>query len=91
MQGSGSDYQATLSTGGGPLQVTGIAGPGGATPDKPVGRVVFARARRGADPTEVVADSQDFGDLGRDEVRRQAVIVALELLMPGDGKAAAAP
>jgi len=85
-QGALAKSHADLS-----VSITGIAGPGGATPDKPVGRVVFARARRGADPTEVVADSQDFGDLGRDEVRRQAVIVALELLMPGDGKAAAAP
>lgn len=73
------------------VSITGIAGPGGATADKPVGRVVFARARRGADPTEVVADKRDFGDLGRDEVRRQAVIVALELLMPGEGATVAAP
>ena len=73
------------------VSITGIAGPGGATPDKPVGRVVFARARRGADPTEVVADSRDFGDVGREEVRLQAVIVALELLVPGEPAAAGVP
>jgi len=70
------------------VAITGIAGPGGGSKEKPVGTVLFARARRGADPKEVVADRKDFGDLGRDEVRRQAVICALELLMPvgeGDG------
>ena len=50
---------------------------------KPVGTVVFARARRGADPDEVVADLKEFGDLGRGGVRLQAALCALELLMPG--------
>lgn len=70
------------------VAITGVAGPGGGSKEKPVGTVLFARARRGADPKEVVADRKDFGDLGRDEIRRQAVICALELLMPvgtGDG------
>lgn len=64
------------------VSITGIAGPGGATPGKPVGMVVFARAVRGEDPETVVADTRQFGDLGRSEVRRQAVLVALELLRP---------
>lgn len=64
------------------VAITGVAGPGGGSSEKPVGTVLFARARRGADAKEVVADRKDFGDLGRDEVRRQAVICALELLMP---------
>jgi nicotinamide-nucleotide amidase len=64
------------------VAITGIAGPGGGTDKKPVGTVVFARARRGADPREIVADQKDFGDLGRSEIRRQAVRCALELLMP---------
>ena len=64
------------------VAITGIAGPGGGSAKKPVGTVVFARARRGADPKEVVADQKDFGDLGRSEIRRQAVRCALELLMP---------
>jgi nicotinamide-nucleotide amidase len=64
------------------VSITGIAGPGGATPGKPVGMVVFARAVRGEDPESVVADTRLFGDLGRSEVRRQAALVALELLRP---------
>jgi nicotinamide-nucleotide amidase len=65
------------------VAITGIAGPGGGSPRKPVGTVVFARARRGADPKEIVADVKQFGDLGRGGVRLQAALCALELLMPG--------
>ena len=64
------------------VAVTGIAGPGGGTEKKPVGTVIFARARRGADPEEIVADTRHFGDLGRGGVRLQAALCALELLMP---------
>jgi nicotinamide-nucleotide amidase len=64
------------------VAVTGIAGPGGGSEKKPVGTVVFARARRGADPKEIVADTRHFGDLGRGGVRLQAALCALELLMP---------
>lgn len=64
------------------VAVTGIAGPGGGTEKKPVGTVVFARAVRGHDPEAMVADIRHFGDLGRSEIRRQAALVALELLMP---------
>ena len=67
------------------VAITGIAGPGGGSEKKPVGTVVFARARRGADPDEVVADLKQFGDLGRGGVRLQAALCALELLMPGAG------
>jgi nicotinamide-nucleotide amidase len=65
------------------VAVTGVAGPEGGTAHKPVGTVVFARARRGADPKEIVADRRDFGDLGRGGVRLQAALCALDLLMPG--------
>ncbi|WP_310497494.1 CinA family protein [Sandarakinorhabdus sp.] len=64
------------------VAVTGVAGPGGGSASKPVGMVVFARAQRGADPEVVVADTRQFGDLGRSEIRRQAALVALALLMP---------
>ena len=62
--------------------ITGIAGPDGGSERKPVGTVVFARARRGADPKEIVADKKNFGDLGRGGVRLQAALCALELLLP---------
>ena len=64
------------------VAITGIAGPGGGSAKKPVGTVVFARAERGADPAEVVADRRDFGDLGRGGIRLQAALCALDLLMP---------
>lgn len=63
------------------VAVSGVAGPGGGTPNKPVGTVVFARAVRGADG-EPEGELKSFGDLGRAEVRRQATLVALELLLP---------
>lgn len=65
------------------VAITGIAGPDGGSARKPVGTVVFARARRGAEPKEVVADVKQFGDIGRGGVRLQAALCALELLMPG--------
>ena len=64
------------------VAVTGIAGPGGGSDRKPVGTVIFARARRGADPKEILADTRNFGDLGRGGIRLQAALCALELLMP---------
>jgi nicotinamide-nucleotide amidase len=64
------------------VAITGVAGPGGGSERKPVGTVIFARARRGADPKEIVADTKSFGDLGRGGVRLQAVLCALELLVP---------
>lgn len=65
------------------VAITGIAGPGGGSAEKPVGTVVFSRAMRGAEFDEAHADMKQFGDLGRAGVRLQAALVALELLRPG--------
>jgi nicotinamide-nucleotide amidase len=64
------------------MSITGVAGPGGGTPKKPVGTVVFARAVKGADPNDVHAIRREFGDRGRGGVRLQAALCALELLLP---------
>ncbi len=76
--------QGALSRSGADVAVaiTGIAGPAGGSEKKPVGTVVFARADRKADPHDMVADTRDFGDLGRGGVRLQAALCALELLLP---------
>jgi nicotinamide-nucleotide amidase len=64
------------------VAITGIAGPDGGSAKKPVGTVVFARADRHSDSRDVVADTKDFGNLGRGGIRLQAALCALELLLP---------
>jgi nicotinamide-nucleotide amidase len=59
------------------VAVTGIAGPGGATPGKPVGLVFIAIASHRA---ETVVKRCEFGDLGREGVRMETVREALKLL-----------
>jgi nicotinamide-nucleotide amidase len=59
------------------VAVTGVAGPGGGTPDKPVGTVCFAWARRGG---QVDAATHRFpGD--RAAVRAATVATALQGLL----------
>lgn len=64
------------------VAITGIAGPQGGTPGKPVGTVVFALAERDADPAKIVADQKHFDEKTRAGVRLQAALCALELLIP---------
>lgn len=64
------------------VAITGIAGPDGGSEMKPVGTVVFARAIKGANPEDVIADTRQFGAIGRGPIRLQAALVALNLLMP---------
>jgi nicotinamide-nucleotide amidase len=59
------------------VSITGIAGPGGGSTEKPVGLVHFACATN-ASTRHLV---RNFGDLGRGEVRATAVGVALQLVL----------
>lgn len=59
------------------VAITGIAGPGGATPGKPVGLVHIAAAARDG---RIVHRECRFGGIGRSNVREQSVIEALKLL-----------
>jgi nicotinamide-nucleotide amidase len=66
------------------VSITGIAGPDGGSEMKPVGTVVFARAEKGNDSENVVADLRRFPDEGRAMIRLQAALCALELLLPDE-------
>ena len=68
------------------VAVTGIAGPGGGTAEKPVGLVHFAAAKalsREGDIVDFAAihHEERFGDIGRAEVRAKSVEIALRLLL----------
>ena len=60
------------------VSVTGVAGPGGGSPQKPVGLVWLATAMRGG-PTR--ATKRRFGDVGRATVRLEATRAGLRLLL----------
>lgn len=59
------------------IAVTGIAGPSGGSADKPVGLVWFGLATKAGLHSEV----RQFGDIGREAVRRETVRVALEIIL----------
>lgn len=63
------------------VAISGVAGPSGGSDLKPVGTVVFARACRGIEG-EPEGELKLFSDLNRAEVRHQATLCALELLLP---------
>jgi len=62
------------------VSITGVAGPGGGTVDKPVGRVCFGFARRGLDGLVICTATRDF-DGDRARVRRESVQYALTKLL----------
>ncbi|GJM02054.1 MAG: competence damage-inducible protein A [Rhodomicrobium sp.] len=64
------------------LSITGIAGPGGGSTDKPVGLVFIGAAMPGA----VQAKRYEFGDAGRDIVRRETLLAALRFGLECLGK-----
>jgi nicotinamide-nucleotide amidase len=60
------------------VAITGIAGPGGAVPGKPVGLVHFAVAARDG---RITHRECRFGAIGRSAVRQRSVVEALRMLM----------
>ncbi|MGB8291618.1 MAG: nicotinamide-nucleotide amidohydrolase family protein, partial [Rhizobium ruizarguesonis] len=59
------------------VAVTGIAGPGGGSAEKPVGLVhVAAKSRAGA----LIHRKMHYGDIGRSEVRLATIRTALEMV-----------
>jgi nicotinamide-nucleotide amidase len=59
------------------VSVTGIAGPDGGTPEKPVGLVHFAAAGRSG---QLIHAEKRFGNIGRANVRQQSVLQAFRML-----------
>jgi nicotinamide-nucleotide amidase len=56
------------------LSVTGIAGPTGGSVEKPVGMVCFGLSHGG----QTLTRTQQFGNIGRDQVRERSVVYALQ-------------
>jgi nicotinamide-nucleotide amidase len=59
------------------LSVTGVAGPGGGTPQKPIGLVHIVVAHRDG---KVLHRECRYGPIGRGEVRRLSALATLALM-----------
>ena len=59
------------------VAVTGIAGPGGGSDDRPIGLVHIAAVHRSGD---IVHQKNLFGDIGRSAIRHASLIKALDLV-----------
>ncbi len=71
-QGALENSNATIC-----VSVTGIAGPGGGSEEKPVGLVFVAVAG----PLGLFVEELRYGELGRDEVRAETAQAAMEMLV----------
>jgi nicotinamide-nucleotide amidase len=60
------------------VSITGIAGPGGGTPEKPVGLVHFAIAASRSG--KLIHHEHRYGDVGRAQVRQASVLRVLGML-----------
>lgn len=59
------------------IAITGIAGPGGGTPMKPVGTVHIACARENR---AILHEMYSFGDLGRSRIREETLVASLQMI-----------
>ena len=59
------------------VSITGIAGPTGAAPGKPIGLVHFGAASRSG---RLIHRERRYGDVGRSEVRRKSAFEAIAML-----------
>ncbi len=71
-QGALANSQADVA-----VSVTGVAGPGGGSAEKPVGLVHFGAALKGG---QIVHLERRFGDIGRSPIRLASVKAALSLI-----------
>jgi nicotinamide-nucleotide amidase len=62
------------------VSITGVAGPGGGSAEKPVGLVFIGSGRKAGDGLEISVERCEFGDAGRNVVRERTVAEALDLL-----------
>jgi nicotinamide-nucleotide amidase len=62
------------------VAVSGVAGPDGGTPEKPVGTVWFCAAARAGTAADIIAEEQHF-DGDREFVRSRSVLHALRLIL----------
>lgn len=72
--GALKNSEATIS-----IAITGIAGPTGGTPEKPVGLVYFGFSRKKHASTISITESQQFNG-SRHQIRKNAVLYALQSL-----------
>jgi nicotinamide-nucleotide amidase len=63
------------------VAVTGVAGPGGGSAEKPVGLVFIAAVG----PAGLTVSEQRFGPLSRDAIREATIMVALTMLRAAAG------
>ncbi len=76
---AGKMVEGALSSSGADIAVavTGVAGPGGGSEEKPIGLVYLACAENGK-PAKI--KECRFGNIGRLAIRRQTTVTALEML-----------
>jgi len=63
------------------VSITGVAGPGGGSAEKPVGLVFIGYARKTQTGPQVMVERCEFGEVGRNVIREQTVARALDLLI----------